>query len=496
MFIRKLYLGKKTTLFVTVFVLFLHNTPQVIAQSFGNDYIGAEACKTCHKKEYNDWKASGHANILHKASDEKVKNIPFPIDRKNISYVIGGYKWKVLFLDRKGYLITSTSKGEGETQYNLKSKKWVDFLPGQRVPYDCGVCHTTGFSRIGHENRLEGIIGTWKFEGVQCEACHGPGQKHSASTLKKDINIDRHICRQCHGQEPFDTIPLNGVFLVQYTEANQLLKSKMKDFPCTVCHDPHLPSERSIRQSCESCHQKTTEIYKESYMYKVGVTCTDCHMAPAVKIADGNPDIYEGDFKSHLFKINHRGEFPVSISKGERINPGYLSVDYVCMRCHYLNHDRQWAARFAMFAHTVKVTTNIKIMRLQRVITYLGFLLAVIALLTGLYMKNYIFTSLQLNKKKVLTYHRFSSWTAFSIFVFNIIICTYIHFPLEHPAKALDFGWFLIHPINGIIGGVMYGGKIITVRKFRKGWTSQGLLWGIGIFLSWLIQFGTIIFKS
>jgi len=497
-FILKKIICRKIFLSIIFFLLLLFKAISIEAMSSKNGYVGAEKCISCHMEIFNEWKRSGHANILRKVSNAAIKNIPIPrgYNRNDVSYVIGGYRWKALFLDKKGYLITSSPEGTDKFQYNLRSKKWADYFPGQKIFYDCGGCHTTGFLPEGHQNGLEGIIGTWEFEGVQCEVCHGPGLKHSRTSLKKDITIDENICRKCHGKEPFDIIPLNGVFLVQYTEANQLLKSKMKNFSCTVCHYPHLPSDKSIRQSCETCHQEVASQYKGSYMGKLGVKCIDCHMPPAVKIADGNPDIYEGDFKSHLFKIDHIKEFPISVINEERINPGYLSVDYACIRCHYLNHNRQWAARFAMSAHTVKVTTNIKIMRLQRVTTYLGFLMAIVALLTGLYIKNYILTSLQLNKKKVLTYHRLFSLTAFSIFVFNIILCTYIHFPIEQPAKALDFGWFLIHPVNGVIGAFIYGVKIIAVRKFRKGWTMQGLLWGIGIFISWLIQFGTVLFKS
>jgi hypothetical protein len=468
------------------------------AVSTKNGYVGAEKCISCHREIFSEWKGSGHANILRKASSEAIKNIPIPrgYNRNDVSYVIGGYRWKALFLDKKGYLITSSPEGTDKIQYNLRSKKWADYFIGQKIFYDCGGCHTTGFSPEGHQNGLKGIIGTWEFEGVQCEVCHGPGLKHSRTSLKKDITIDENICRKCHGKEPFDIILLSGVFLAQYTETNQLLKSKMKNFSCSVCHNPHLSSEKSIKQPCETCHQKTAVEYEESYMYSLGVRCIDCHMPPAGMIAEGDTMKFQGDFKSHLFRIDHRKVFPVVEINGEKTNPGYLSVEYACMPCHYKNRNREWAASFGMFSHTVKVTSNIKIMRLQRVTIYLGFLIVILALLTGLYLKNYIFTSLQLNKKKVLTYHRLFSWTAFSIFVFNIILCTYIHFPLEQPAKALDYGWFLIHPINGVIGAFIYGGKIIAVRKFRKGWSMQGLLWGIGIFISWLIQFGTILFKS
>ena len=482
--------------FIVIFLALLFTSIVSGALPRKNHYVGIEVCRTCHEKEYEAWKTSGHARILHKSSDEEINSIFSPAghDKKTITYVIGGYKWKTLFLDRRGYLVTSTSAGGGKNQYNLKSEKWVDYLPAQKIPYDCGRCHTTGYSSEGHQNGFEGIIGTWKFDGIQCEACHGPGANHAASTLKADIKVDIYICSQCHGTEPLDVIPLDGVFLAQYTEVNQLLKSRMKSFSCVVCHNPHLSAQKSIKRSCETCHQKIAEEYKESYMFKVGVTCIDCHMPLAGMIAEGDGKTFRGDFKSHLFKIDHRKEFPTVLKNGKRTNPGYLSVDYACMRCHSAYRDRNWAARFGMFAHRIKITTDLKIMRLQRISTYSGFLFAAFAILSGLYLRNYLLRSLKLNKKQALTFHRLSSWIAFSIYVFNVVLCIYFHFPLDNPLKVLNLGWFVVHPINGLLGIVLYGGKIITVRKYKKGWATLGLLWGIGIFVFWLIQIITVLF--
>ncbi|MEW6569770.1 MAG: multiheme c-type cytochrome [Nitrospirota bacterium] len=324
-------------------------------------YAGSNSCKACHEKEYVAWKESGHARILHKSDSAEIGGLPLPagFSQREISYVIGGFKWKALYLDKNGYLITSTKAGEGKNQYNMKNRRWVHYRSGQKIAYDCGRCHTTGFSAEGHQNGLEGIIGRWKFEGVQCEVCHGPGGKHVRTSQKGDVSVDKDICMRCHGTEPLSEIPLNVVFLAQYTEANQLLKSSMRGLLCTVCHDPHFSSEKSVRQTCESCHQKEAGEYRDSYMHKLGVTCVDCHMPPAVMIAEGRVKIYEGDFKTHLFRIEHHRDFPVLEKQGKKVNPGYLSVDYACMRCHYINHDRKWAARFGMFAHTIKASSGI-----------------------------------------------------------------------------------------------------------------------------------------
>jgi protein-arginine kinase activator protein McsA len=435
------------------------------------------------------WKRSGHAQIFHKSSELAIKDIPLPdgYKRDDISYVIGGYRWKALFLDRNGYLITN----EGKNQYNVKSRKWVDYLPGQKVPYDCGSCHTTGFSWEGHQDGLEGLIGKWSFEGVQCEACHGPGALHASSSLKKDIKIDRNVCSQCHEVKPPDYIPLQGVFLAPYSEVNQLIKSKMKNLLCTDCHNPHSSAESSIKRTCETCHEKTSKEYKESYMSRVGVKCIDCHMPPAGFIAEGDEKIFQGDLMSHLFKIDHRKEYSVSTLDGKKINTGYLSVDYSCMRCHSVFENRQWATSFAMYAHRINVTTDIKIMRLQMVFASIGFFFALVAVLSALSLKNWLWP--KANKKKMLSIHRHSTWITFAAYVFVSALCIYFHLPVDDPAKALGLGWFLIHPINGFTGLIIYGGKVLVVRKYKKGWASHGAVWGIALFVFWIIQYGTAI---
>jgi len=458
-------------------------------------YVGADRCMVCHKKEYDEWKKSGHAQILRKASDPAVMNIPLPAGykRESISYIVGGFRWKALFLDRYGYLVTSTPKGTGKNQYNLKDEKWVDYLPGQKIPYDCGGCHTTGYSAQGRQDGLEGIVGTWELEGIQCEACHGPGSAHAASTLKTDIKVDGNVCSRCHESRPPETVQLRDGFLTPYSEVNQLMKSKMRNLACIDCHNPHLSSEHSIKQPCEGCHQTIATSFNNSFMNRVGVKCIDCHMAPAGVIAEGDKKTFRGDLKSHIFKIEHEHEkeFPDKTVDGHGINPGYLSVEYACLRCHHLFEDRQWAMRYAPSAHKIKVTNNIKIMRFQTVSTSIGFLFAVAALLSALSLKNMLWPLF--NKQKMLSIHKHSVWITFSVYVFISFSCVYFHVPLDHPSNALNLGWFIIHMITGAFGIVLYGGKIITVRIYKKGWEYQGVLWGTALFIFWLIQYITVL---
>ena len=105
---------KKLALAAIFFILF--NSAALSARPSESGYVGAEVCMGCHQKEYDQWKTSGHAQILHKPAEKGIDSIPLPAgySKQNISYVIGGDRWKALFLDQNGYLITSTITGQGE----------------------------------------------------------------------------------------------------------------------------------------------------------------------------------------------------------------------------------------------------------------------------------------------------------------------------------------------------------------------------------------------
>lgn len=157
-------------------------------------YAGSEACAKCHAANYNDFRVSGHPWKLRPAEEAKFSPLPLPagVTWDDVSYVVGGYKWKSRYMDQQGYIITSPGGQPGKNQYNLANGKWSDYEAGLAKKYDCGDCHNTGYSKEGNQGGLPGMVGTWVFDGVQCEACHGPGADHIAKGgSKADIKVDR-----------------------------------------------------------------------------------------------------------------------------------------------------------------------------------------------------------------------------------------------------------------------------------------------------------------
>ena len=331
-------------------------------------FVGSSTCETCHSDEYTEFMSSGHPWKLNKVSDIQAaggfasyypspsntywqqSNAGWPpgTDASQFVYVIGGWGWKARFVKTDGYIYTEPDQG----QYNLETNEWVDYHGGQQKEYSCGPCHTTGYKDEGHQDGLQGIVGTWAYPGIQCERCHGAGSKHVESPYDYPMEINRSsaLCGECHVRgNPYE-IDAKGGFVKHHEQYEELLASKHAVFDCVDCHDPHQRSHRfpsevnntgympGIKIQCESCHYEEAEAYATSNIgskMKNFVKCIDCHMPYAAKSAVVR-GTYKGDVRSHLFAINPDSEAVFIDTTTNLANP-YLTLEYTCIvddGCH------------------------------------------------------------------------------------------------------------------------------------------------------------------
>lgn len=169
---------------------------------------------------------------------------------------------------------------------------------------NCFQCHTTG-AAINHQLNLEKMV-----PGVNCEACHGPGEKHVAAMkagekagagMKKLGELDgddmnQNLCGSCHrsAEEVFEMpnrAGINSVRFQPYRIFHSRCYSADRRIGCTSCHDPHGDLETSATfydAKCLSCHQSKPEVAKTEKALAADRTaracptgknkCTDCHM--------------------------------------------------------------------------------------------------------------------------------------------------------------------------------------------------------------------------
>jgi len=319
-------------------------------------YASSDVCFDCHPTIHNDFVVSGNPWKLKTA--EVAMNNPVPVPAgyawELISYVIGGNKWSILYVDKNGYIITSAGGEPGNNQYNLLTDNWADYKAGEEVPFDCGSCHATGYSEDGHQGGMAGIIGTWALEGVQCEACHGPALDHveGNGAKKETVNIDpsADFCGQCHtSSDNVNVIPAANGFIEKNGQYNEHQASPHQYTDCVKCHDPHKKGEFSIKVECSSCHQRIGSDYEGSTMEIVGVECEDCHM-PYATLSAESLGTYQGDTRTHLFRINTDPEALMFTEDGSQAND-FITLDFACLSCHQ-QYDIDWAAENAEGIHT------------------------------------------------------------------------------------------------------------------------------------------------
>jgi hypothetical protein len=130
-------------------------------------------------------------------------------------------------------------------------------------PESCLVCHTTGFDEEG----------TYEYDGVSCEECHGPGD-----TMNRDVSSE--LCGRCHSG-PFPT----------YEEWKGSGPSH-GNATCVLCHDEHttqLAAENSTG-TCAICHESHLEDVEATLHGLSDVECADCHMYRSpVDFEEGTP---------------------------------------------------------------------------------------------------------------------------------------------------------------------------------------------------------------
>lgn len=323
----------------------------------GATFVGSASCKTCHPQEHKWWSYHGHGHALVKVSGAKPANPPyasFPAQPPKaggksytwaeITYVVGGFARKALFVDKDGHVINGAT-----AQYNLATTQWgphqVATTPEKM---NCARCHSTGYRASGSQGGLKGIVGTWQEEDIGCERCHGAGSRHVAAKGYEPLRVDRSptLCGGCHGIEPHGTIVADKGLILHTQQWNELFSTKMKIVACVDCHNPHQSASfddysigndhKSIVTACESCHFKNTitgKVAKHTAALGGPSSCVTCHMPRAVKSATGNAATFTGDMRSHIFRPNPDPTAPQFSSDGKSVKP-YLTLDFVCRQCH------------------------------------------------------------------------------------------------------------------------------------------------------------------
>ena len=378
--------------------------------SDGLFYVGTKVCLSCHENKMS-FLETGHNFKLTKVKDGQAPSYPFtsiegglgyihgaenslgtPKSFEDVSYVIGGYRRRAMFLDKDGFIITGdgarlnlVEEGEEYGPSSVLSYAVGDGPDSHPFAY-CGRCHTTGWKdytseegddrNLHRQDNLKGMGGTFSQTGIQCEACHGAGSAHARAATKtnitkvatgrtsEDLRGDdmgygiAMACGECHSKDgerlyPTYTSSYNAKFggdslggrtkeyplgarltadaILGIDPDTGLAVGQKKDFKCTTCHDPHMSTHNRDQPGHENALIKD---------------CTDCHYMKFAEAIDGGGS--EGhEFEAtctdchmpsqyHLFKINisSASDNPEHYSADGKYLKPWLTAKMSCQGCH------------------------------------------------------------------------------------------------------------------------------------------------------------------
>lgn len=308
-------------------------------------YLGADACAACHAEQFAKQSASGHARSLHPTADHPAA-ASFAPSQPLVRTGGARYSYRA---DEGGLLVEITAQGKriesrlewafgaGEQAVTFVGQvdegRYVEHhfsyyaasgalgtTPGHRnapalgaeealgVYYEtfgpqpsimrCFQCHSTGPLAL-----REGFSLRPREQGVRCEACHGPGQKHveavasgqaaqAIAAIKNPARLSGiellEDCGQCHrppassGQVIDWSDPWNVRHQPVYLSRSACAQPGGQPLACMQCHDPHAPlSAEGARDDrrCLECHEgrvPPAQICRQA----AGRACSDCHMPP------------------------------------------------------------------------------------------------------------------------------------------------------------------------------------------------------------------------
>jgi len=334
-----------------------------------DDYAGSAACAKCHKQKAADQPTTPmartlmhaeDADILHAASELSFQNgkyvykITQKAGKPELSVTDGTRTISALLVWAFGtsevaqsYLFVQDGNYFESRATYFRSLKNIHFTPARALltpssleeamarPVGieeierCFLCHSTAAVVAG------------KFEpsklklSVTCEACHGPGVKHSDAMQESILeggtgdeqargmifdpgklspadSVD--FCGACHGTWwDVKLARISGVSEVR-SQPYRLQSSKCwgkgdARITCVACHDPHIPLVREASaydEKCLKCHVstidlKSTKDHPGAACPVATKNCATCHM-PKVEV----PEMHYA-FADHLIRVVRPG---------------------------------------------------------------------------------------------------------------------------------------------------------------------------------------------
>ncbi|MGH7455043.1 MAG: multiheme c-type cytochrome, partial [bacterium] len=375
------------------------------------DFVGSEACASCHQEQYDLWKNSTHGRAggpptlqtvigQFDGKPRRFKDAVVTPAIKNQKYIFTieqeGFSKKVFQVDaviggghlQGGGTQTYFSRFPDGTlrflpfDFIRREKIWFGETKGQRgwIPIseelsitdlsewppsrilgaeenltNCQECHGSQIQTT-YDAQAKKYVTQYKSLSINCESCHGPGKRHIE--LAKSGNIENApdigmkslatLTKDQSLEICFRCHTLKDVIQPGYLPGKNLQAYYSLKFPI-LGENPYHPDGRTRAFAYQEGH-----LYSDCYL-NGSMTCVNCHDPHSQTYRDINGVKLNGRFDNGQCTGCHasKAQSPEQHSHHKKDSPGNL-----CTSCHtpYLQHPAMGnRLRFARSDHTISI---------------------------------------------------------------------------------------------------------------------------------------------
>ena len=254
-------------------------------------YVGAQHCRGCHEKAYQDWQESHHDLAMQEVSADTVlgdfndthfdyngvttgffrQDDQYVIEtdgpdgnpaRFPVAYVFGVYPLQQYLIALPGGKLQAFGIAWDSRPQTEGGQRWFHLYPDQPVDHQdylhwtnqsqtwnfmCAECHSTNLNK-NYDSGKRSYNTTWSEMDIACEACHGPGSNHLlwASEEKRD----QYRFKGKQGLTHLFSERTNVHWMIN-TETGQPQRSEPA-------------KQRTEVQVCAACHSRRAQFFEDN----------------------------------------------------------------------------------------------------------------------------------------------------------------------------------------------------------------------------------------
>ncbi len=353
---------------IITFLFFLFNNAHAQNKSNNDQYVGYEACASCHQDEVKQWQGSHHKKAMQHADSKTVlgnfnqqvfenyglittfykketdENIEFWVQTDGpegllhdyqIKYTFGVYPLQQYLIEFPGGRLQALDIAWDARVEKQGGQRWFHLHPQEKITSGdvlhwtgpnmnwntmCAYCHSTHLEK-NYQSENDSYNTRYSEINVSCEACHGPGKEHIqwAENVKTD---------GIQAGKDFKNKGLTHVL------------NERKEVQWLIAPNTQKPYRSETKKSnheietCARCHSRRSPLANDSIHQPLMNAFRPARLSSNLYYPDGQPKdevyVYGSFIQSKMF---HTG-VTCSDCHNPHSNELKLPADQVCNQCH------------------------------------------------------------------------------------------------------------------------------------------------------------------